>query len=106
KILTRRAVDRVSNGHRIHFVLGAGAESGLLLAGDGLLPGKVLSKDGRSKNLTGKLGPAGGGAFMLMGSTTCGVTSTSNSLLLRLTLRERNRLPSTGMSPMPGILLN
>ena len=41
-----------------------------------------------------------------MGRTSSGVTITSSSVLVLFSVREVKSLPSSGMSPSPGILLN
>src|SRR5216683_4344204 len=85
--LSRRTVNRVSDGHRVHFVLGACELLGLLSVGC-VFPGRSLSKAGLVKNLIGLAGGAAGGRSARTGSTTRGVTSTTSSLLLRLTIRD------------------
>src|SRR5216683_5887422 len=82
--LSRRTVDRVSDGHRIHLVLG-GCWLSDLFSGDGVVfSGRPLSNPELSRNLTGLAGGMGAGLFSLTGSTTRGVTNTISSLLLRL----------------------
>src|SRR5215469_4008431 len=86
KTLTRGTSQIVSNGHRVHFVLGIGPWPGTLLVPGAGLYGKSLLKLSLSKNLIGFAGGSGGIALPLTGSTICGVTNTINSLLLRVTL--------------------
>src|SRR2546430_5664416 len=87
--------------HSTHFELGAG-----LGASGFLLPGKVSSNLGRSRNGTGNWGLAGAGAATRTGSTMWGVTSTNNSVLVRLMDFDRNNCPNIGISPIPGTLLS
>src|SRR2546426_194048 len=103
--LSWRTVDRISDGHRIHFVLGPDELLGLLPTGC-VFAGRSLSKAGLFKNLIGFAGGTCAGRSARTGSTTRGVTSTTNSLLLRVSIRERNSLPRIGMSAIPGTLLS
>src|SRR5256885_3689120 len=87
--------------HSTHFELGA-----WLGVSGFLLPGKVSSNLGRSRNGTGNWGLAGTGAATRTGSTMWGVTRTNNSVLVRLTDFDRNNCPNIGISPIPGTLLS
>src|SRR5437879_3656672 len=89
EILSRRTVDRISDGHRIHFVLGGCWLSDLFSVEGVDFAGRPLSNPELLRNLIGLAGGTGGGLFSLTGSTTRGVTNTTSSLLLRLMLCER-----------------
>src|SRR5579885_2073843 len=99
----RFCIERVFDGKRIHLALDGGGV-GLLFCGTEA--GRPLSNLGTSRNLIGAAGGSADAVFVCTGSTIRGVTKTMSSLLLRLIERERKRLPRTGISPMPGILLS
>src|SRR5260370_32107323 len=84
--------------HRFHFAPCGGFAC--------LLPGACSSNLLMSRNGTGTFGAAGIGVSTCTGSTMCGVTNTSSSVLFLLIDLERNSCPSIGISPMPGTLLN
>src|SRR5579864_3222964 len=81
-----------------HSLFPPAGETAYHLPPPGLLPSNLfLSSQG--------LGYCGNGGATRSGDTFLAVTSTMSSELLLSRLRLRNRLPSTGMSPRPGILL-